>query len=85
MIGSNQVKAQGGRLERDNEDIHIGLLLEVHDGLIAVCHAHAAVQPPEDKPAPPVMTSHGSHSPGEAGTASVTSLSSAAAAKDNDI
>ena len=51
MIGSNQVEPQSSSLQANYENVHTGLLLEVNDGLVPVGHAHAAIQPPEHKPA----------------------------------
>jgi len=51
MIGSNQVEPQSSSLQANYENVDTGLLLEVNDGLVPVGHAHAAIQPPEHKPA----------------------------------
>jgi len=51
MIGSNQVEPQSSSLQANYEYVDTRLLLEVNDGLVPVGHAHAAIQPPEHKPA----------------------------------
>ena len=51
MVGSNQVEPQSSSLQANYEYVDTRLLLEVNDGLVPVGHTHAAIQPPEHKPA----------------------------------